>query len=49
MAMEGLEVASSGGGVGGGGVAFFATHRVPEYISPLIPEVLCCQLSPEER
>lgn len=46
MAVEGLEV--SCGKRGGRGVAFFATHRVPGYIPPLIQEGLCCQLTPEE-
>lgn len=34
---------------GGRGVAFFVTHRVPECVSPLVPEGLCCQLSPEKN
>lgn len=46
MAVERLKVAYRKRD--GRGVAFFATHRVPGYIPPLIQEGLC-ELTPEER
>lgn len=44
MAVEGLE-----GGLGREVFPFFPTHRVPENVPPLVPEGMCCQLSPEDN